>query len=146
NPLPGKKRPQLTCALQKPRRQKPRRQKPRRQKPRRQKPRRQKPRRKRNHANLRENRCDVRRCRRNRSRQRGSSRSLLLSPPLPPLLPSSSLSPVLSPSLLSLLALSFSELRARSTRSHLSGLRGASSLIRGAHKAVYGPDGRRGQG
>jgi len=66
-----------------------------------------KPRRNNNHANLRENRCDFRRYRRNRSRQRSSSRSLVrLSSSEPPsslwLLPSPSLlrlSPLLPSSL-----------------------------------------------
>jgi len=53
-----------------------------------------------NHANLRKNRCDIRRCRRNCSRQRGASRSLVrLSSSLLPsslwLLPSSLPSPAL---------------------------------------------------
>src|SRR6516162_9903269 len=55
------------------------------------------------HANLRQDRCDVRRCWRNRCRQRGSSRSLvwlLFSSVLPSSL---WLLPLLSPSLLRLL-------------------------------------------
>src|SRR6516225_9638075 len=58
------------------------------------------------HANLRQDRCDVRRCWRNRCRQRGSSRSLvwlLFSSVLPPSLWLLRLLPVL-PSLLAPLA------------------------------------------
>ena len=104
-----------------------------------------------NHANLREDRCNSGRHRRNRSRQRSSSRSLAPSSLLPSslwLLPSPSLirlSPLLPSSLPppSLLVLARSSLTVHrcNERDYVLGLiREAQNIIISAHWAAIGPD------
>jgi hypothetical protein len=81
-----------------------------------------------NHANPRENRCDVRRCRHNRSQQRDSSRSLVRLPPSLRLLSSPSLWLLSSPALLASLVL------ARSSQ----GIKAGNVSFVGSHSApVY---------